>query len=72
MQSGYHQLVRDPQSIELAVFCTRSGLYERFVTSQGAADAPRAFQRVIFRSKCHMYLDDAVIHGSTPSEHVEH
>ncbi|CAM9911641.1 unnamed protein product, partial [Sphacelaria rigidula] len=22
--------------------------------------------------RCHMYLDDAVIHGSTPSEHVEH
>ena len=23
-------------------------------------------------SKCRMYLDDAVIHDSTPAEHVEH
>ncbi|CAM9472411.1 unnamed protein product [Sphacelaria rigidula] len=69
MQSGY-QLVVDPQSTELAALCTPSGLYERIVTPQGAAGAPGAFQRVMFRvtdglSKGHMYIDDPVIHGST-------
>ena len=76
MQSGYHQLVMDPNSIELTAFCTPSGLYEWLVTPQGAAGAPGAFQRVMFRvtdglPKCHMYLDDAVCHDCTPAEHVE-
>ncbi|CAM9890096.1 unnamed protein product [Sphacelaria rigidula] len=77
MQSGYHQLVMDPHSIELTAFCTPSGLYERLVTPQGAAGAPGALQRVVSRvidglSKCRMYLGDAVVNGSTPAEHVEH
>ena len=77
MQSDYHQLVMDPHSIELTAFCTPSGLYEWLVTPQGATGTPGAFQRVMFRvidglSKCRMYLDDAVIHGSTPAEQVEH
>ncbi|CAM9831360.1 unnamed protein product [Sphacelaria rigidula] len=77
MQSGYHQLVMDPHSIELTAFCTQSGLYEWLVTPQGAAGAQGAFQRVMFRvidglSQCRMYLDDAVVHGSTHAEHVKH
>ncbi|CAM9694348.1 unnamed protein product, partial [Sphacelaria rigidula] len=76
MQSGYHQLVMDLNSIELTAFCTPSGLYEWLVTPQGAAGASGAFQRVMFRvtdglPKCHVYLDDAVCHNSTPAEHVE-
>ncbi|CAM9693020.1 unnamed protein product [Sphacelaria rigidula] len=67
----------DPHSIELMAFCTRSGLYEWLVTLQGAAGAPGAFQRVMFRvidglSKYRMYPDDAVVHSSTPTEHIEH
>ncbi|CAM9712856.1 unnamed protein product [Sphacelaria rigidula] len=67
----------DPQSIKLTAFCKSSGLYEWLVTPQGAAGAPGAFQCVMFRmtnglSKCHMYLDDAVVHASIPCEHVEH
>ncbi|CAN0098373.1 unnamed protein product [Sphacelaria rigidula] len=66
----------DPNSIELTAFCTSSGLYEWLVTTQGAAGASGALQRVMFRvtdglPKCHMYLDDAVCHDSTPAEHVE-
>ncbi|CAM9577894.1 unnamed protein product, partial [Sphacelaria rigidula] len=76
MQSGYHQLVMDPHSIELTTFCTPSGLYGWLVTPQGAAGAPGAFQRVMFRvidglSKYRMYLNDAVVHSSARAEYVE-
>ena len=75
MQSGYHQLVMDPDSTELTAFCTPSGMYEWLVTPQGGSGAPGAFQRVMFRvtddlPNCQMYLDDAVIHDLEPEGHV--
>ncbi|CAM9896298.1 unnamed protein product, partial [Sphacelaria rigidula] len=76
MQSGYHQLVIDPQSKELTAFWTPLGLYEWLVIPQGAAGALGAFERVMFcvtdgLCKCYMYLDDAVLSRSTSSEDVE-
>ncbi|CAM9463474.1 unnamed protein product, partial [Sphacelaria rigidula] len=66
----------DPNSVELTTFCKSSELYEWLITPQGAADAPGAFRRVMFRvtdvlPNCHMCLEDAVCNDSTPAEHVQ-
>ena len=75
MQSCYHQLVMDPDSIERTAFCTPSELYEWLVTPQVASGVPGEFQRVMFRvtndlPNCQMYLDDAMIHDLDPEGHV--
>ncbi|CAM9342467.1 unnamed protein product, partial [Sphacelaria rigidula] len=76
MQPGYHQLVMDPDSIEMTALCTPSGLYEWLVTPQGASGAPGAFRRVMFRvtdglPNCKIYLADAVVQDINPKGHVE-
>ena len=43
MQSGYHQLVMDPHSIELTAFCTPSGLHEWLVTPKVPQAPPGHF-----------------------------
>ncbi|CAM9628035.1 unnamed protein product [Sphacelaria rigidula] len=76
MQSGYHQLVMDPDSIELTAFCTPSGLIVYMVvTPQGACVEPGAFRRIMFRvtdglPNCQVYVDDDVIYDLNPKGHV--
>ncbi|CAM9927685.1 unnamed protein product, partial [Sphacelaria rigidula] len=76
MLSSYHQLVMDPELVEMTAFCTPSGPHEWLVTPQGASGAPGVFQRVMFRvtdglPNCQMYRDDAVVQDLSPVGHAE-
>ena len=49
LQSGYHQVAMDSDSIEKIAFISHAGLYEYNVMSFGLTNAPLTFQRLMQR-----------------------
>lgn len=79
LQSGYHQILLNPEDQGKTAFRTPSGHWEFRVLPFGIANAPATFQSVMNRvlsphigKFCLCYLDDIIIFSKTPAEHEEH
>ena len=77
LQSGYHQVAMDTDSIEKTAFISHAGLYEYNVMSFGLTNAPPTFQRLMQRvlhgldwKICLVYIDDVIIFSRTFEEHL--
>ena len=77
LQSGYHQVAMDSDSIEKTAFTSHAGLYEYNVMSFGLTNAPPTFQRLMQRvlhgldwKICLVYIDDVIIFSETFQEHL--
>ena len=77
LQSGYHQVAMDSDSIEKTAFISHAGLYEYNVMSFGLTNAPPTFQRLMQRilhgldwKICLVYIDDVIIFSKTFEEHL--
>ena len=77
LQSGYHQVAMDSDSIEKTAFISHAGLYEYNVMSFGLTNAPPTFQRLMQRilhgldwKICLVYIDDVIIFSKTFQEHL--
>ena len=78
LQSGYWQVMMDPEDQEKTAFCTRSGLYEFKVMPFGLTNAVATFERLmetVLRglqwNECLVYLDDVIVFGSTFEQTLE-
>ncbi|CAH8528218.1 unnamed protein product [Schistosoma turkestanicum] len=76
LASGYWQVEVRPQDRKKTAFIVPNGLYEFQVMPFGLTNAPATFQRLmqtvlqdIVPHKCLIYLDDIIVHGSTPEQH---
>ena len=79
LESGFHQLPMEDQSVEKTAFVTRYGQYEYLVMPFGLRNAPSSFQRImnsvlgdLVDSCCVVYLDDILIYSKTIEEHEAH
>ncbi len=78
MQSGYRQVEVEPEHKSKTAFVTSEGLYQFRVMPFGLTNAPSTFQRMVDVllaglkwSVCLVYLDDIVVFGNNPAEHLE-
>lgn len=77
LQAAYQQMSLDEESRKLVTLNTHQGLYECNRLPFGIASAPAVFQRAmdaILQGIPHVicYLDDILITGRTPEEHIQH
>ena len=79
LQSGYHQVAMDTNSIDKTAFISHAGLYEYNVMSFGLTNAPPTFQRLMQRvlhgldwKICLVYIDDVIVFSSTFEDHLVH
>ena len=77
LQSGYHQVAMDSDSIEKTAFISHAGLYEYNVMSFGLTNAPPTFQRLMQRvlhgldwQICLVYIDEVIVFSSSFEEHL--
>ena len=77
LQSGYHQVAMDSDSIGKTVFISHAGLYEYNVMSFGLTNVPSTFQRLMQHvlhgldwQICLVYIDDVIIFSSSFEEHL--
>ena len=77
LQSGYHQIRPDEQSIPLTAFTTPTGRYEWLVVSFGVCNAPPVFQHMmqdilgdLLNAGVVVYLDDILGYAATMGELV--
>ena len=77
LASGYWQVGMAPTAQEKTAFTTHTGLYEFQVMPFGLCNAPATFQRLMenvltgmARDKCLVYLDDILVIGQSPDEHL--
>ena len=77
LQSGYHQVAMDSDSVVKTVFISHAGLYEYNVMSFGLTNVPSTFQRLMQRvlhgldwQICLVYIDDVIIFSSSFEEHL--
>ena len=78
MRSSYHQLPMHPESSDKTAFITRRGAFRYKTMPFGLCNARATFQRLmdlVLRGLnleiCLVYLDDIVVFGTTPEEHLE-
>ena len=78
LRSGYHQVAMDPNDADKTAFVTRRGIFKWKVMPFGLCNAPATFQRLmdivlsgLNFEICLVYLDDVIIFGSTPEEHLD-
>ena len=74
---AYNQLVLDEESRKFVTINTHKGLYQYTRLPFGIASAPAVFQRTMDTilqgaegAAC--YIDDIIVTGRTPAEHLEH
>ena len=79
LESGYHQIYMDEESIGKTTFITRDGHFEWLRMPFGFINAPYTFQKImnfVFREflwKCAVvYLDDILIFSKSEAEHLIH
>jgi len=79
LYSGYHQILMDPESVEITTFTTKFGNYQFKVMPFGLTGAPATFQREMnkilfpFIGKfVYNFIDDVLIYSKTKEEHIEH
>src|SRR6218665_1787640 len=77
LRSGYHQVAMDPRDADKTAFVTRRGIYRWKVMPFGLCNAPATFQRLmdivlsgLNFEMCLVYLDDVIIFGDTPEQHL--
>ena len=77
LKSGYWQIPVAKRDIKKTAFICHSGLYEFLRMPFGLANAPAIFQRTMERvlhgligKTCLVYLDDLVVFGTTPEDHL--
>src|SRR6218665_1699199 len=77
LRSGYHQVAMDPRDADKTAFVTRRGIYRGKVMPFGLFNAPATFQRLmdivlsgLNFEMCLVYLDDVIIFGDTPEQHL--
>ena len=78
LRSGYHQVAMEPNDADKTAFVTRRGIFRWKVMPFGLCNAPATFQRLmdivlsgLNFEICLVYLDDVIIFGSTPEEHLD-
>ena len=79
LKSGYWQVELTEESKPYTAFtCGPLGFYECELMPFGASNAPATFQRLMENclgdlnlAWCVVYLDDIIIYGKTPEEHLE-
>jgi transposase InsO family protein/predicted aspartyl protease len=78
LRSGYHQVAMDPKDADKTAFVTRRGIFRWKVMPFGLCNAPATFQRLmdivlsgLNFEICLVYLDDVIIFGSTPEQHLD-
>jgi hypothetical protein len=79
LESGFHQIQMDENSIEKTAFNTRYGKFEYKVMPFGLCNAPSTFQRVMnlvlgefIDDFCVIYIDDILVYSSSKEEHEKH
>jgi hypothetical protein len=77
LKSGYWQLRMDPDCEELTAFATKYGLFQWRVLPFGLANAPAAFQRLMYNLFKKLpfvvvFLDDLLIFSNSLAEHAQH
>ena len=79
LESGYHQIYMDEESIGKTAFITRDGHFEWLRMPFGLINAPYTFQKIMnfdfreFLWKCAVvYLDDILIFSKSGAEHLIH
>ena len=79
MNSGFHQLPVAEDIVPVTAFVTHSGLYEWTRMPFGLKTAPAVFQRCMQDTLrgalgrfAMVYLDDVIVHSTSPGEHEEH
>ena len=78
--AGYHQTKLHPDSQEYTAFITQYGLFEWTMVAMGLKGSGPFIQRSMANtvlagyvtSICEIYIDDALIHGSTNNEYVDY
>ena len=78
LRSGYHQVAMEPKDADKTAFVTRRGIFRWKVMPFGLCNAPATFQRLmdivlsgLNFEICLVYLDDVIIFGKTPEEHLD-
>ena len=75
LNSAFHQIVCDKETVPLTAFCTPTQLFEWLRMPQGANASPSWFVKVINRvvqglDRVLAYLDDVICFDEEPLEHV--
>ena len=77
LRCGYHQVPMTAEASRKSAFITQDGLYEFLRMPYGLKNAPAHFTRLMNRvlsgliwKICLVYLDDIIIWGRTPQEHL--
>src|SRR5688572_30227604 len=78
LRSGYHQVAMDAKDADKTAFVTRRGIFRWKVMPFGLCNAPATFQRLmdivlsgLNFEICLVYLDDVIIFGKTPEQHLD-
>ncbi|MEG0362118.1 MAG: reverse transcriptase domain-containing protein [Longicatena sp.] len=77
LMMGYHQIMLEEESIKYVSFSTSFGQFEYLRVPFGLANAPRVFQRTIYKILGHLrfvriFLDDILIFSNDINEHLNH
>ena len=79
LESGFHQVCMDDDSISKTAFTTRYGSFEYLVMPFGLRNAPSTFQRImnlvlkdLIDKCCVVYLDDILIYSRDERDHETH
>ena len=75
LNSAFHQIVTDPDTVPLTAFCTPTQLFEFLRMPQGANASPSWFVKVINKvvhglDRVLAYLDDVICFDEDPISHV--
>lgn len=78
MKSGYWQVDVRPEDREKTAFTAGDGLWQFTVMPFGLCNAPATYERLmetvlrgLIGKVCLVYLDDVIVFGNTPEEHLE-